>query len=262
MLTVLDRAEYIFVTSNRQYDSMPRIPTRFPLVIRYYDALFGGQLGFERVGDYTSYPSIFGIPLPDQGAEEAWTVYDHPRVQIFKKTAGYDSAQVAALLGAVDWDRIVIQTAKGATQAPNALLLTPEERRRRGRPAPGARSSIPAISPTGYRSSPGRCCSSLLGLVGLPFAWLAAAVAARSRLRPRPPARATARRLARLVAGERATAPVRPRRACAGAGARRSGRARRCWCRGGRRSSRGSAPTAASCWRRRRSSGADSSPWC
>ena len=174
MLEVLGRADYLFISSNRQYDSMPRLPTRFPLVIRYYDALFAGQLGFERVGEYTSYPQLFGIPLPDQGTEEAWTVYDHPRVQIFRKAAVYDSARVATALGGIEWDRIVALPAKAATQAPNALLLTPDERLavRDG----GTWSAIFNPDDLANRLPVLVWALALIafGLVGLPFAWVAA----------------------------------------------------------------------------------------
>ena len=171
MLGVLDRADYLIISSNRQYGSMPRLPTRFPLVIRYYEALFAGRLGFERVGEYTSYPSIFGIPLPDQGAEEAWTVYDHPRVQIFHKTASYDPDKVAAILGAVDWSSIVVLTPKQASQASNALLLTPEEEQtaRTG----GTWRAIFDPDDLANRAPllPWVLALLLLGIVGLPFVW-------------------------------------------------------------------------------------------
>jgi hypothetical protein len=78
MLDVLDQTAYLFISSNRQYDGLSRIPTRFPLAVRYYQALFDGRLGFERVADFTSYPRLMFATLPDQSAEEAWTVYDHP----------------------------------------------------------------------------------------------------------------------------------------------------------------------------------------
>jgi YYY domain-containing protein len=103
----LDQVEYIFISSNRQYDSMARLPMRFPAVINYYDALFSGQLGFERVAEFTSYPTFLGIELPDQGAEEAWHVYDHNRVQIWKKNDTYDRARIEELvLGDVDFDDV------------------------------------------------------------------------------------------------------------------------------------------------------------
>ena len=47
--------------------------------------LFSGDLGFELVHSETSYPGIFGIEFPTDKAEEPFTVYDQPRVFIFKK---------------------------------------------------------------------------------------------------------------------------------------------------------------------------------
>jgi len=56
---------------------------------RFYQGLFAGKLPYKKVAEFTSYPSLtyLGIPLtfPDDCAEEAFTVYDHPRVMIFKK---------------------------------------------------------------------------------------------------------------------------------------------------------------------------------
>ena len=48
----------------------------------------------------------------DQFAEEAFTVYDHPKVMIFQKTADYSRADAAALLGAVDLSQVVHLTPK------------------------------------------------------------------------------------------------------------------------------------------------------
>ncbi|HEU5089449.1 MAG TPA: hypothetical protein VFT99_18460, partial [Roseiflexaceae bacterium] len=74
----LAQADYVILSSNRLYDSIPRLPMRYPMTIRYYQLLFGGQLGFERIKEFSSYPSLFGIQIPDQSAEEAFSVYDHP----------------------------------------------------------------------------------------------------------------------------------------------------------------------------------------
>ncbi|HUT25432.1 MAG TPA: DUF2298 domain-containing protein [Sumerlaeia bacterium] len=130
----LDQTDYIILSSNRLYDSIPRLPTRYPMTIRYYNALFDGSLGFDRVADFTSYPRLFGIEIPDQGAEEAFHVYDHPRVQVFKKRteadgAGkpYDREKAFQILASVDFDAILPLTALQASNAPNALML-PSER--------------------------------------------------------------------------------------------------------------------------------------
>ena len=61
----LDQADYIILSSNRLYGSIPRLPTRYPMTVRYYKALFDGSLGFKKVADIHSYPSLFGLEIPD-----------------------------------------------------------------------------------------------------------------------------------------------------------------------------------------------------
>lgn len=173
VLETLDRADYLFISSNRQYDSLVRLPMRFPLAVAYYQALFGGQLGFERVAEFTSYPSLFGISLPDQAAEEAWTVYDHPRVQIFKKTPAYSRARAEALLGGINWDAIVQLWPKQATRAPNALLLSPPLQPVYQAQGTWSRMFDPASLANRLPVLFWGLALGLMGLVGLPYVLLA-----------------------------------------------------------------------------------------
>lgn len=125
----LSKADYLVLSSNRLYDSIPRLPVRYPMTIRYYQLLFEGKLGFQRIAEFTSYPTLFGLQLPDQTAEESFSVYDHPRVQIFKKTAAFDPATVRELLGSdIRWDAVLHLTPRQATAAPGALQLSPNDR--------------------------------------------------------------------------------------------------------------------------------------
>jgi YYY domain-containing protein len=126
----LDEADTIVTSSNRIYASVSRLKPRYPLTNAYYRALFAGELGFELVADFTSRPSLFGlVQFPDQEtpfplmepteyvyqeapitihlppAEEAFSVYDHPRVLIFRKTDAYSRERVAAVLGGIDLDQ-------------------------------------------------------------------------------------------------------------------------------------------------------------
>ena len=131
LLSWLDEADYIVLSSNRLYASIPRLPQRYPLTIAYYQALFDGSLGFELVAEFTSYASLLGCDLPDQefpfdstearnraphsrcqitlpAAEEAFSVYDHPRVLIFAKSPAYSRETAErllpeSLLAAVRW---------------------------------------------------------------------------------------------------------------------------------------------------------------
>ena len=124
----LDQAEYIILSSNRLYGSIPRLPLRYPVMVRYYDALLGEKLGFTKVAEFTSYPQLFGLALPDQAAEEAFTVYDHPKVTILRKTADFDAAQVRELLGSgIDWNAIIKTMPKAATKAPTGLMFSPAD---------------------------------------------------------------------------------------------------------------------------------------
>ncbi len=124
----LDETEYIILSSNRLYGSIPRLPMRYPLTTKYYQWLFNGTLGFDKVAEFTSRPQLFGIEINDDNAEEAFTVYDHPKVLIFKKTARYSHANTSGLFNSVDLSEVYRFTPREATEAPTALLLTPEQR--------------------------------------------------------------------------------------------------------------------------------------
>lgn len=94
MLDQLDVGDYIAITSNRLYQSIPRSPERYPMTTEYYRMLFSGELGFDLVKTFTSRPEIFGFEFNDDNSEEAFTVYDHPKVLIFQKTANYSRQAV------------------------------------------------------------------------------------------------------------------------------------------------------------------------
>ena len=118
---VLDRTEFLVISSNRFYDSLRRNPHRWPMTIDYYRALFDGSLGFELVADFTSPPTLGGWQVDDQPAEEAFTVYDHPRVLVFRKRPDYDSAAVAAILGRADLTQVQRQRADLVIDPPAEL---------------------------------------------------------------------------------------------------------------------------------------------
>lgn len=110
----IKKADYIFIPSRRVFanhtcyvpynetfikqgtfinydmDRCEKLEQDYPQVNAYYDRLFSGELGFTQVAEFTSYPRIelFGITfweLPDEFAEETWTVFDHPVIRIYKR---------------------------------------------------------------------------------------------------------------------------------------------------------------------------------
>ena len=114
---ILDKTDYIILSSNRLWGSIPPLPARYPITSRYYQDLFDEKLGFKKLKSFRSYPgynlpllkscyylgpsnypyqssknSWFaidttceypGIYLRDDTAEESFTVYDHQQVIIF-----------------------------------------------------------------------------------------------------------------------------------------------------------------------------------
>lgn len=88
MTYVLKHGDYLVLSSNRGWGSMPTDPGQYPRQTEFYRDLFAGKTAYREVARFTSYPSLsyLGIPIsfPDQWAEEAFTVYDHPEVLIFK----------------------------------------------------------------------------------------------------------------------------------------------------------------------------------
>ena len=143
----LDQADYVFISSNRQWGTTTRVPERYPLTTAYYRNLLGcpegedilwcyrvakpgmfrENLGFELVKVVQSDPNLGSLRINTQFAEEAFTVYDHPKVLIFQKQDDYDPRHVRDVLGAIDLSKVIHVTPKQASEHPGTLLL-PEER--------------------------------------------------------------------------------------------------------------------------------------
>jgi Dolichyl-phosphate-mannose-protein mannosyltransferase len=97
----LDAADYVVLSSNRMYGWLPRLANRFPLTNRYYDLLFAGKLGFQPVAEFAVRPQLGSLVLIDDHADESFTVYDHPKVTIFRKVRSLSGAEFNALFTGV-----------------------------------------------------------------------------------------------------------------------------------------------------------------
>ncbi|MBI2464787.1 hypothetical protein HYV64_01475 [Candidatus Shapirobacteria bacterium] len=114
---VIDATDYIIMSSNRLWGSIPLVPDKFPQTSKFYQELFSQNLGFTKLVEINSYPGVRlpinscyyfgpsnfpgvknswfsidtqclypGIYIRDDIAEEAFSVYDHPKVLIFSRT--------------------------------------------------------------------------------------------------------------------------------------------------------------------------------
>jgi len=98
VVKILKESDWIAVTSNRVYANLTRIPAVFPMSRAYYSALFEGRLGFDLAADFNSYPTLGPLKFPDDRAEEQFTVYDHPRVVLFRKNKQFSPDRVTQIL--------------------------------------------------------------------------------------------------------------------------------------------------------------------
>jgi len=89
LANLLPRVDVITMATDRLDKSIPRLPSRYPLTIHYYQLLFSGQLGFHLAAEFQNRPSLFGITLDDSGADESYSVFDHPTVKIFMRDNPY-----------------------------------------------------------------------------------------------------------------------------------------------------------------------------
>ncbi|MBU1117707.1 hypothetical protein KKD37_01965 [Patescibacteria group bacterium] len=113
----LDQIDFLVLSSNRLWATIPRVPDKYPIASKFYNNLFSQNTNFVKLTEFNSYPG-FSIPqikscyyfgpsnfpgvknswfsvdkdcyypglyLRDDTAEEAFTVYDHPKVLIFSK---------------------------------------------------------------------------------------------------------------------------------------------------------------------------------
>ncbi|MCL4384364.1 hypothetical protein M1116_02835 [Patescibacteria group bacterium] len=117
----LQDVDYLVMSSNRLWASIPQLPSKYPDTTKFYNQLFDEKTQFKKILEVNSYPGIMlpflrrcyyfgptnfpyqektnrwftvdsqcfypGIYFRDDTAEEAFTVYDHPKVLIFKNSS-------------------------------------------------------------------------------------------------------------------------------------------------------------------------------
>jgi 4-amino-4-deoxy-L-arabinose transferase-like glycosyltransferase len=89
----LAQADCLVLASNRLYAPLQRLADCqmykrcYPRTAEYYQKLFDEELGFKKVAEFTSYPTlpVLNWPINDDLSDESFTVYDHPKVIVFSK---------------------------------------------------------------------------------------------------------------------------------------------------------------------------------
>ena len=119
---ILQQGDYISIASKKLWYTLTACSPEFkptgydvyPVTSRYYRLLWSGLLGYKMVGEFHNFPGLFGWEYPDDMAEESFSVYDHPRVYIFKKVETVSPDKIIKLLSSDDYvkgiDRNLMRT--------------------------------------------------------------------------------------------------------------------------------------------------------
>ena len=137
-IDTISQVDYIIVPSQRAVWASCRLPLTYPMTMAYYSALFDGRLGFDKVAEFNAPLRLGPLYISDLAgsvawgqpptlpvfnasplaAEEAFSVYDHPPVWIFRKRPDFNMDSVLGVLYSIDLGQVVVQSPRTATGAP------------------------------------------------------------------------------------------------------------------------------------------------
>ncbi|MCE5300006.1 MAG: DUF2298 domain-containing protein [Spirochaetia bacterium] len=97
---MLSYTDIVVMADKRAYGTYQRIPQRYPLNYFYYTTMLTNpeKFGYRKIYDKVNYPSLFGITINDDKADESFQLYDHPRVFLFKNEGKKTKDELKALL--------------------------------------------------------------------------------------------------------------------------------------------------------------------
>ncbi len=110
---LLRGSDYFIIQSRRIFSNHQRLPGEYPATALFYEKLFSGELGFIKLSEFSSFPSLeigprlgepkgserkWGFEINDELAEETWSVFDHPVVRIYKKVNSLTPKEYRTLL--------------------------------------------------------------------------------------------------------------------------------------------------------------------
>lgn len=114
MVAQLASHDFLVFPTARTYGSIPLLPDEFPETSRLFSALFRGELGYGLVQSFKVRPSLGAITFNDDLADESFSVYDHPKVLVFKNIARLSAEEIAR--------RIRLQGVEAPILSPHDLL--------------------------------------------------------------------------------------------------------------------------------------------
>jgi hypothetical protein len=94
LLRRMAKADYIIFPTPRISDSIPRVPEEYPYSTAVIQLLWAEKFGFTLEKTFKDRPSFLGFTFNDDLADESFSVYDHPKVVVFKNTGRLSEDQM------------------------------------------------------------------------------------------------------------------------------------------------------------------------
>lgn len=85
LMHALNESDVIVLESPKVKNTIHRLSDRYPETVRIYTNLENGSLGFGKVAEFTSYPSLGPLIVPDHWLEETWYAFDHPAITVYAR---------------------------------------------------------------------------------------------------------------------------------------------------------------------------------
>lgn len=80
----LANCDYLIFPTQRIVGSIPRYAEKYPFTVKLLSELYKGNLGFELIYTQKPVPTFGPFSFNDDLADESFSVYDHPKVAVFK----------------------------------------------------------------------------------------------------------------------------------------------------------------------------------
>ncbi|MDQ2745222.1 MAG: DUF2298 domain-containing protein, partial [Chloroflexota bacterium] len=166
--SMLSQNHWLVMSSERMVGSIPKLPDRYPITVRYYRLLFAGRLGYQLVHVFQQHPQLGPIVVHDYGADESFHVYDHPIVRIFRRVRPMPAAQITRLLTA----GTALASGTPAPQVDTRLMLSPSQWRADQRSATLDQMFPPRGFAMGHPIAVWLLLLELLGLLAFPLCFI------------------------------------------------------------------------------------------
>jgi YYY domain-containing protein len=106
----LASGDLLVFPTKRLYGAVTQASERFPDTDRLFRLLFSGDLGWTLARTFSSPPQLLGLSLPTERADESFSVYDHPKVVVFRNVARLDATELARRLREAEPSRDLSRT--------------------------------------------------------------------------------------------------------------------------------------------------------